>query len=124
MKYLNKPVAYLQKSDFNESGELVNPNIPKNIPVIVMVQAEFCGYCTQAKPAFQQFAEKNQGKVFSATIQGDGDMPGEKELGSMLNVIDPTFQGYPAYIKFVNGKRVDKDIKGRDVKSLNDFAFD
>lgn len=123
MKYLNKPVAYLQKQDFDEEGNLINPDIPKNIPVVIMLQAAFCGYCTQAKPAFQQFANKYQGKVFCATIQADGDVSGEKELGTMLNKIDPKFRGFPSYVKYLNGKLVSSDIQGRGVEHLEIFAF-
>lgn len=85
MKYLYKPVAYLQASDFDSQGNLINPEIPKNVPVVVMVQGNFCGYCTQAKPAFQQFAEQNNGRVFCATIQGDGQEEGEPELQKKLS---------------------------------------
>ena len=52
MMYLNK-VAYLQDSDFDIKGNIINKNIPDNIPIVIMLQAEFCGYCTKAKPAFQ-----------------------------------------------------------------------
>lgn len=122
MKYLNKPIAYLQDSDFDANGNLINPDIPKNIPVVVMLAANFCHYCTQAKPAYQQFANQMKGKIFCATIQGDGDMPGERELSRRLNKIKPSFRGYPDYMLFINGKRVNKEIKGRGVNDLIEFV--
>lgn len=121
-KYLTKPVAYLQIQDFDTRGNLINPNIPKDIPVVVKIQANFCGYCTMAKPAFQQFANQNQGKVFAATIQADGDMPGEIDLKSKLNTFYPDFQGYPHYVLYKGGKRVNKQIRGRGVNELVEFA--
>ena len=50
---LRRPVGYLEASDFDEAGNLINPTL-MNKPVLIMVQAEFCGYCTKAKPGFQQ----------------------------------------------------------------------
>ena len=122
MKYLNDTVGYLQNSDFDNAGDIINPSIPKDIPVIIMIQGNFCGYCTQAKPAFKEFADRNRGKVFCATIQGDGKEPGEKELGARIKTIDPNFQGYPSYVKYMGGKRVSTDIKGRDMAALQAFA--
>ena len=123
MKYLNDTVAYLQISDFDSSGRLVNPKIPSNIPVVVMIQAAYCGHCTSAKPAFQEFANSvDRNKVFVATIQADGDEPGEKELGAMLSQIKPDFRGFPDYALFLNGRLIPKQIQGRDVASLREFA--
>jgi thiol-disulfide isomerase/thioredoxin len=121
MKYLNKPVAYLQKNDFDTQGNLVNPQIPKNVPVLIFIHSNWCPHCMTAKPAFQSFAEKNSGKVFSATIQADGDMPGEKELGLMLNKIDPNFVGFPGYVVYMNGKMVGVHNGGRGVGDLESF---
>jgi thiol-disulfide isomerase/thioredoxin len=122
MKYLNKPIAYLQDNDFDVQGNLINQDIPKNIPVIIMIQAAFCGYCTQAKPSFQTFADKNQGTVFCATIQGDGDQPGEKKLGSRVKKFVPNFRGYPHYVKYIGGKQIKKSINGRNIADLQEFA--
>lgn len=122
MKYLTKPVAYLEVTDFDSNGNIVNPEIPRNVPVVVMVQGNFCGYCTQAKPAFQEFAEQNRGKVFAATIQGDGEQSGEQELKKKLNTFYDDFQGYPHYVLYKGGKRVPKQIKGRGVVELTEFV--
>jgi thiol-disulfide isomerase/thioredoxin len=121
MKYLNKPVAYLQDFDFDGKGKLINEKIPKNKPVIIMIQANFCGYCTQAKPAFQEFANKNSDKVFCATIQGDGTEEGEKELSKRLKQIDPNFQGFPSYIAYKHGEFLKIHDSGRDYDSLVEF---
>lgn len=121
MKYLNKPVAYLQDFDFDQFGKLINQKISKNKPVIIMIQANFCGYCTQAKPSFQDFANRNSDKVFCATIQGDGTEEGEKELSKRLKKIDPNFQGFPSYIAYKKGEFIKAHEKGRDYESLVEF---
>lgn len=119
-KYMNN-VAYLQDFDFDDSGNLVNPKIPKNVPVVIMVQANFCGYCTQAKQAFQEFADKTQGNVFCATIQGDGQEEGEPELAKRLQTIDPNFRGFPTYFLYKGGRYV-KTGDTRSVPELVEFA--
>jgi thiol-disulfide isomerase/thioredoxin len=118
MMYLQKPIGYLVNSDFDEDGNLINKKIPNNIPILIMIQANFCGYCSHAKPAFQEFANKNEGKVFCATIQGDGKEVGEKELMKKIKKIDPSFRGYPSYVVYKNNKLIKVHNGGRDEKDL------
>jgi thiol-disulfide isomerase/thioredoxin len=119
--YLNKPVAYLTNEDFDSNGNLINPAIPTDKPVIIMIQAGFCSHCNTAKPAFQQFADKNADKIFAATIQADGEVPGEAELGKRINSIDSSFRGFPTYIAYYKGKRTIHN-GGRGVSDLEKFA--
>jgi thiol-disulfide isomerase/thioredoxin len=118
---LFRPIAYLENDDINNSGQLVNPNIP-NIPVVVMLQASWCPHCTNAKPAFQNFANKYENKVFCATIQSDGDRATEKELGNRSSKIIPDFKGFPHYALYINGNLVQKEIQGREVEDLEKFV--
>ena len=120
MKYLNKPIYYLQRNDFDDNGNLINQNIPKDIPTIIMIQANFCGHCVTAKPAYQELANKMNGKVFFATIQGDGTEPGEKELNDILNKIDLKFKTFPTYIAYYKGNRKVHN-GGRSVNDLEKF---
>jgi len=120
MKYLEKPVAYLQSSDFNSNGNLINPDIPNDIPVLLMIQANYCGHCTNAKPAFQSVANSTD-DIFCATIQMDGDEPGEKEIGAIVKKIDPKFSGFPDYVVYKNGKMVANYTGDRSVQDLKKF---
>ena len=103
-------IAYLELSDFDNDGNLVNPQIPKNIPVIIMLQASWCGHCVHVKPAFQEMADdpKNKGKIFAATIQGDE--PKQKDIaqkflkGAFKSI--PEVQGFPTFIGYKNGRFV------------------
>jgi thiol-disulfide isomerase/thioredoxin len=122
MIYLQKPVAYLTDSDFDDNGDLINKKIPNDIPVVIMIQANFCGYCSHSKPAFQEFANKHEGKVFCATIQGDGTEAGEKELMKKIKKIDPSFRGYPDYVGYKNGKLIKVHTGGRNVNDLENFV--
>jgi len=121
-KYLTKTVAYLQDEDFDETGKLIAYGVPKDIPVVVFLQSNFCKFSDEVKPIFQEFADENVGNIFAATIQGDGTMEGEAELSKRIRVICPTFRGFPDFTLFLNGERVDKKIKGRSKTDLEDFA--
>jgi thiol-disulfide isomerase/thioredoxin len=118
---LVKTIAYLENQDFDSQGNLI-ANVPKNVPVVIMIQAGWCPHCVSSKPAFQEFANKYQGKVFCATIQSDGVRESEKKLGKRVKDIKPSFRGFPDYVLYIGGKRVDKEVKGRDVQNLVEFA--
>lgn len=122
--YLNTPIHYLQDSDFNSKGMLCNEKIPKDKPVLIMLQANFCSWCTKAKPDFQKFAEKYKDQVFCATIQGDGEEEGEEKLKDRIETIFPNFSGYPDYYLFYDGKRMKKEITGRSVAHLEKFVYE
>lgn len=120
--YFSKPIVYLEDSDFDENGKLINPSIPKDKPVIIMIYSSQCGHCIAAHPAFQQFADKysggESGKVFVAAIQADGKYPEETALSKRLKVIDPAFRGFPDYVKYLGGKMIDNNPPGRSVQEL------
>jgi len=123
MDNFNSQVAYMENEDFDNNGNLINTNIPNGIYVVIMIQTSWCGHCNNAKPAFQEFANKyNKNKVFCATIQANGERDSEKDLGKRIKTIDPEFKGFPHYVLYKSGKRLDKKIKGRSVKDLENFA--
>ena len=115
--YLVPPVIYLELKDFTPSGNLKHF---KDKTSVVMVQANYCGHCTNAKPAFQKFAEKNK-NVVCLTIEGDGDDPEVEKMMDLVSKVKPSFQGFPEYLLYKNGKFVSKDINGRTEASLNEF---
>jgi len=122
-EYFDNNVAYLEIQDFDKkTGDLIALGISKGISVVIMVQSSHCGHCIAAKPAFQSFARANKGKVFCATIQADGERESERQLGQILNNIKPSFRGFPDYLGYKNGKKVNKEIGGRGVKDLQDFS--
>lgn len=120
MSEFKYPVAYLEISDFSPDAKIVNPQLTQH-PLFVMMQAGFCGFCVQAKPAFQQLAESNIIKC--ATIQPDGERPSEKALQSMVSKIYPKqFQGYPSYVLILpNGTSIAHE-GGREYEDLQRFV--
>ena len=123
-EYFDKPVAYLEIQDFDKNtGNLINNDIPKDIPVVIMLQSSWCNHCKKAKPKFQEFANATKGHVFCATIQADGERKSENALGEIVKTLKSSFRGFPDYLLYVNGKRVEKEVTGRDVKNLREFAI-
>ena len=119
MKHFNEgEVTYLENEDITPTGNLA---FVAGKPTVVMVQGGFCGYCTQAKPAFSQFA-KTHPDVFACTIQIDGN-ESEKQLAKRLTTMLPNYRGVPVYIGFdETGRLVGEHGGGRDVASLDKFA--
>jgi thiol-disulfide isomerase/thioredoxin len=112
--YLLDPILYLETKDFTPSGNLKHF---KNKTCVIMVQANYCGHCTSAKPEFQKFARNNQ-SVVCLTIQGDN-----KEMVNLITSIKPTFEGFPDYFLFKRGKFVNKEINGRTEADLEQFVI-
>jgi thiol-disulfide isomerase/thioredoxin len=115
-----KNVPYLDISDFNSDGTLKDL-VGKGKCVVIMVQANYCGFCTEAKPAYEKIA-KNKNKVVFTTICIDGDED-EKEATTFLKKWDPSYRGVPSYYGFDkrgNFKKVHNG--GRDEESLMKFA--
>lgn len=119
MEYLLNPILYLEPKDFTPSGNLKHF---KNKTCVIMVQANYCGHCTSAKPEFQKFARNNK-SVVCLTIQGDGDDPKTKDMVNLITLIKPAFEGFPDYFLFKRGKFVNKDIVGRTEADLEQFVL-
>ena len=122
MSSFNKLIGYLEDHDFDSKGNMVIPDIPMDALIVIMVQASWCPHCLAAKPEFQKFAEKHKGKVICLTIQADGDRESEKKLGNRINILNPRFRGFPDYMLFKSGKLIEREIKGRTVEHLEEFA--
>jgi len=114
--YLLPPIIYLEPKDFTDNLNL--KNFKKKI-CVVMVQANYCGYCTSAKNDFQQFATSNK-NVVCLTMQCDEESNGEKLL-KIAKQLKPKFAGFPDYFLFKNNKFINKEIDGRDIPSLENF---
>lgn len=115
-------VIYLDINDFKQNVLVSKNEKPVTGNWVCMVQGSFCGYCTQAKPAFLEAKKMLGDSVVFCTIQIDGD-EAEKALGKNLKKLTGRdMQGVPAFILFKNGKVAGIHKGGRDAKSLARFA--
>lgn len=120
MSHLMEQVLYLEEEDVNADGSLPQ-SVCQGKPVVVMVQGKFCGYCTQAKPAFKDFANSND-DVKGVTIQMDAS-PGEKKAAALVTGKDKSYRGVPAYFGYgADGSYRGVHGGGRDLPSLLAFA--
>lgn len=112
-------VIYLEGHDIDDNGNILS-HVNSNKPIILMLQGNFCGYCTQAKPAFQQLSQQVP-SVLVATVQIDGSQK-DKEASAKLSKVNKN-PGVPAYLGFdKNGRFVKSHTGGRDMESLKKFA--
>jgi hypothetical protein len=112
-------IRYLEGSDINADGSL-KPYVCQGKPVVMMLQGNFCGYCTKAKPDFLDFARRAR-NCSCCTVQIDGG-PGDKLANKYISSVYKG-QGVPAYLGFdANGQFVTAHNGGRDADSLQAFA--
>lgn len=118
---LKYPVAYLEEEDFDDDGRLIAYQL-QGMPVMIMIQAGWCGACSHAKPEFQKFADMKV--VAAATIQNDGERESERQLAANVSKIYPeAFRGYPSYMLVTaDGRRIAYNGP-RDAESLKSFAL-
>jgi thiol-disulfide isomerase/thioredoxin len=115
MQYLTKPVVYFEDSDFDSKGNFSQPNKP----VFILLQSLKCYHCTNAKPAFQEFAERNP-NILCGTIQIDSPQMTPEFLQKIDSSIYPNLVGFPSYIAYHNGKKTVYN-GDRSVKSMEQF---
>ena len=114
-------VPYLEISDFNSDGTL-RDLVGNGKCVVIMVQANYCGHCTVAKPEYEKVA-KSTNKVIFATICIDGTED-EQKASKFLQEWDKSYRGVPSYFGFdKNGRFKKVHNNGRDAKSLEKFGF-
>lgn len=111
------PIAYLEKSDFSDSGDLIG-SYSGDKPIFIMIQGSYCGACQKAKPAFQQLA--NEGIIQCLTIQLDGERQSEKDISNIITNIYPNLVGIPAFILYLNKERIPY-TGGRSVEEMKQF---
>lgn len=125
MKQLNDPVIYLEEDDFN-----TNLQIPALQGLsILMVQGDYCGYCTQMKPMFQELANNlgRQGINF-VTIQVDSQYPSEQIFKSpefVNGFLQTSLPGVPYMVKLYDGQVLpNSQFEGdRNIKSIHEWIL-
>jgi thiol-disulfide isomerase/thioredoxin len=121
-------IVYLEDTDFPNNylaSDITNRYTNKPYfsgTTIVMIQGNFCGYCTKMKPLFQQLAENHCNEIDFATVETDGSREGQQKLKSILpQVLGFEIEGVPAIVKFKNGKYVETFKGGRTLSELEKF---
>lgn len=109
-------IYYLENSEFDPSYTLHSTLLnAQGKPLfggvtIVMVQGNYCGYCTKLKPIFQQLANELTSRgIDFATIRIDGDGLGERlfRTDALTQILGHPLEGVPYICKFYQGRIVD-----------------
>lgn len=114
------PVIYLEKKNFDENLKL--KNMPTRV-VLIMIQADYCGYCTQCKPDFENFAQEclnNNYDITVATIQTDDEENNMEDIGRKIN----DSEGVPSFIIYIDGKKIKKHTGARTKDAFLKFYQD
>lgn len=110
-------VIYLDGADINSDGSLKD-YVHKGAPSVVMVQGNFCGFCTKAKPAFEKFVQLSGGRGMTAQTDGNSSEQQAAKFSQMWGASG----GVPAYVGFdAQGKPVKLHSGNRDENSLMEF---
>jgi thiol-disulfide isomerase/thioredoxin len=115
-------VTYLEASDFDNNGNLI-ADIPKNMEVVIMIQAGFCGWCTKAKPEFIEFAKNaKKNNILACSIQTDGNKSDFGDFGNKMSKITSS-QGVPDFVSYKGGRKTGKKFTGeRTAVAFLNFA--
>jgi thiol-disulfide isomerase/thioredoxin len=114
---LLKDIPYLRRKNFTNDGVL-NINKFKDKIVVIFIHANYCQYCHNAAPEYNNASLiAPPGVVFTA-LQIDGDSPGEKEAKEILSKIVKNYIGVPEYAFFKNNKPVFKELNSRNSNSI------
>ena len=115
MSYLYPPVVYLENDNFDSNYRLipiVNPWNEKAMfdkVTIVMIQGDFCGFCTRMKPIFQEVANNLYTHMDFATIQIDQkDQTGLIQREALQNILKYEIPGVPVIVKIRKGETQDR----------------
>ena len=76
---------------------------------LLMVQADWCGHCTHAKPDFQKLYKQMHGKYFIGTVSDE-----DADVVKMLGI-----QGFPSFFTVKGGKIMgETNLKARDLAGM------
>ena len=106
---------YVEESDVTDDGTLTISGCDSK-PVVVFVTSDYCGYCRQVKPTFEEFCRLYSN--YCICVKADVN---EERGRAFLRKIGYTVSGVPDFLKFVNCKRVNQRIAGRNLNNFVDF---
>lgn len=94
-KTFSADLPHLDNSDFSSNGDLIRN---KGKVGVVMMQGNFCGFCTTNKGFFQQFFDNHKDQYFIATLEVDSDRAAQ--LMSRIKKVVKNYSGVPFYLLY------------------------
>lgn len=120
-KTLYDDVAYLEDFDF-QGKKLVDSLENPDRLYILLIYSSRCHYCTEFIPMFSQLAKDMKSPdVMFVTIQADGELDTERNLGDKLHTIFPDFSGFPTLLAVKEGNQIASFEKKRTPENVKQF---
>ena len=103
----------LTKKDFSFDNKnvYINKNITKGNPGLLLIYADWCGYCNRFKPVYNEICDQMGSKFPCVSIE-HSDLTNDEVLISKLD-----FQGYPTIKFFDQHGKILGDYNGDRNKS-------
>jgi len=121
-------IGFLELSDFTKDGKMdiskksslaTVGNVKPSDVCLVEIYADWCGYCQQAKPIYDEVAielSKKGNNVKFFKINGTGEdsksnkerKESEMELMELIKKNHKDFEGFPTFYFFKNGEKIGK----------------
>ena len=139
-------IGFLEESDFTKDGKMDISkksslakvgNVKSSDVCVVEIYADWCGYCQQAKPIYDEVAKKvsekgNNVKFFKINGTGEDSKsdPKRKEremkLMEVIKKNHEDFEGFPTFYFFKNGEKIGKHsgevTKEKLIKSIDSMV--
>lgn len=111
-------IIKLNGSNF-EGNRLINPYDSPDKPVFVLFKTDWCHYCKEFKPVYEQLAKNYAGRIIFTVVDADEN----SELKDIINSFLYGYKilGFPSLIIYMNGFYLNKYSEARDLPSLERY---
>jgi thiol-disulfide isomerase/thioredoxin len=125
MSFDGEKILYLEDTDFDEETLLYNGVPLTKGKFFIMIQADYCGYCKTAKPAFIEASRRagglHLGGIIFATIHSDSKNDSERNLGKQIGR-SLGISGIPVFLLFdAEKKKFTKYDGNRTTEAMLEF---
>lgn len=111
-------ITKLNDSNF-DGNRLSNPYNSPDTPVFVLFKTEWCGYCKDFKPIYEQLAKAYAGKITFGVVDVDENQHLKDNINGFL--YGYKILGFPTIIIYINGYYLHKYDGARDIQSMKQY---
>lgn len=111
-------IVKLNESNF-EGNRLLNPYDNSDKPVFVLFKTDWCGYCKQFKPTYEELAKAFNGKITFCVVDGDECVDLKNKINSFL--YGYKILGFPTLTTYMGGYYLNKYDGPRDLETLKQY---
>lgn len=113
--FANTNVKTLSINDFDDKGNIINPNYKGKS--LVLFFASWCGHCVNTKPVYMKLANNKKANYLAFDMSSPDEMTKSKMSTWKFKV-----QGFPTIISFYNGQPYSTYEGNRTVEDLTMYV--